>query len=279
MADAYICRRGGIGNEREVWIRAYSTEKALLADVPREQTIGVVTGTAITVFSIRPNTPVSVGRIEGGIWIKDNSSTWKSNYLQVINGTGNPPTYIPVFPSGCMQYISDAWKPKPAYFYKGGEWVKFSDEITYVYNAGTTSLSWSGTGTDTSSALVMETSHANYAGSYRSGGWKGSTGKITVPAVATNLCMKYSVSVTTGEFSSFTNTAFGLRSSDLTAYENGNTNFSAYASLSSGSNVTVSVPITTAMQGSSYYIGFHANTGSSNKEVVSKWTVSKIWFE
>ena len=274
MAKGFKC--GGGGNERAVWIQAYPTEAALLADVPRSQTIGVVTGTAITRCCIQPTVP---GSTEGWIWIKDNSPTWVSNHLQVINGTGNPPTNVPVFPSGCMQYINGAWKPKTAYFYKGGEWVKFSEEITYVYKVGTTSLSWSGTGTDTSSALIMETSHNNYGGNYRSGGWKGSTGKITVPAVATKLRMKYSVSVTTGAFSSFTNTAFGLRSSALSAYENGNTNFAAYTSLSSGSNVTVSVPITTAMQGSSYYIGFHANTGSSNKEVVSKWTVSQIWFE
>lgn len=274
MAKGFKC--GGGVNERAVWIQAYPTEKALLADVPRWQTIGVVTGTAITKVGIQPTVPSTT---EGLTWIKDNSSTWVSNYLQVINGTGNPPTYVPVFPSGCMQYINGAWKNKIAYFYKGGKWVQFSAEIAYVYNAGTTSLSWSGSGTDTSSALVMETSHANYSGSYRSGGWKGSTGKTTVPSWATKLCMKYSVSVTTGAFSSLTNTAFGLRSSALSSYENGNTNFSAYKSLSSGSNVTVSVPITTAMQGSSYYIGFHANTGSSNKEVISKWTVSKIWFE
>ena len=274
MAKGFKC--GGGVNERAVWIKAYPTEKALLADVPRPQTIGVVTGTAITKVGIQPTVPSTT---EGLTWIKDNSSTWVSNHLQVINGTGNPPTYVPVFPSGCMQYINGAWKTKIAYFYKGGEWVQFSAEIAYVYNAGTTSLSWSGSGTDTNSALVMETSHANYSGSYRSGGWKGSTGKTTVPSWATKLCMKYSVSVTTGAFSSLTNTAFGLRSSALSAYENGNTNFSAYKSLSSGSNVTVSVPITTAMQGSSYYIGFHANTGSSNKEVISKWTVSKIWFE
>ena len=123
MGTAFLHGNGGGGNERAVWIQAYPTEAALLADVPRSQTIGVVTGTAITRCCIQPTVP---GSTEGWIWIKDNSSTWVSNHLQVINGTGNPPTYVPVFPSGCMQYINGAWKNKIAYFYKGGKWVQFS---------------------------------------------------------------------------------------------------------------------------------------------------------
>ena len=276
MGNCFLHGNGGDGNERNIFVKAYASKNALLEDTPKSNTIGVVTSVNIYAMAIQPSVP---GKTEGNVWVKDNATAWQNPVIQTIASKSSPKIYVPVFPSGCMQYINGAWKTKIAYFYKGGTWEKFSDVIAYVYNAGTTSLSWSGSGTDTSSALVMETKHANYSGSYRSGGWKGSTGKTTVPSWATKLCMKYSVSVTTGSFSSLTNTAFGLRSSALSSYENGNTNFSAYKNLSSGSNVTVSVPITTAMQGSSYYIGFHANTGSYNNEVISKWTVSKIWFE
>lgn len=277
MADGYICRRGG-ANILNVFVKAYATEAELLADAPKENTIGVVTRTGITKFSIQPTTPP--GGATGNVWIIDKSSTWRSPYIQVISPKKvSPNTYVAVFPQGCMQYESDALVLKTAYLYQSGAWTKFSAAYTYAYKDGTTDLTWSGRGTDTSSALVMTTKKESFSGSYRSGGWKGSTGKMTVPYGASKLRMKYSVSVSTGSFSDLSVTAFGLRSTALSAYENGNTNFTAYAALTSGSTVFAMVPITSDMWGKSYYIGFHANTGSNNTEVVSKWTVNRIWFE
>lgn len=276
MADGYICRRGG-ANILNVFVKAYATKAKLLADTPKENTIGVVTSTGITKFSFQPTAPTGKA---GSVWIIDKAASWVSPYIQTLLGSKvTPPTYIPAFPQGCMQYESDAWVLKTAYLYQSGAWTKFSAEYTYAYKDGTTDLTWSGSGTDTSSALVMNTKKASYGGSYRSGGWKGATDKMMVPYGASKLLMKYSVSVSTGSFSDLSVTAFGLRSTALSACENGNTNFTAYAALTSGSTVFVAVPITSDMWGKSYYIGFHANTGSTNKEVVSTWTVSRIWFE
>lgn len=276
MADGYICRRGG-ANILNVFVKAYAKAAALLEDAPKENTIGVVTSTGITKSSFQPTTPPGTA---GSVWIIDKAASWISPYIQTILGSKvNPPTYIAAFPQGCMQYESDAWVLKTAYLYQSGAWTQFSAAYTYAYKDGTTDLTWSGSGTDTSSTLVMETSHANYAGSSRSGGWKGSTDKMMVPYGASKLRMKYSVSVSKGSFSDLSVTAFGLRSTALSSYENGNTNFTAYSALTSGSTVFATVPITTAMWGKSYYIGFHANTGSTNTEVVSTWTVNRIWFE
>ena len=60
-------------------------------------------------------------------------------------------------------------------------------------------------------------------------------------------------------------------------FEAGTDKFAAYVSMGAGTDVTVSVPITQAMEGNSYYVAVLAYTG--NTEINATVTISKIWIE
>ena len=275
MGTAFLHGNGGGGNERAVWIQAYPTEAALLADVPRSQTIGVVTGTAITRCCIQPTVP---GSTEGWIWIKDNSPTWVSNHLQVINGTGNPPTYVPVFPSGCMQYINGAWKNKIAYFYKGGKWVQFSSEIKYLYRNGETSITWTGTGTDTDTELLMEITHTIYNGGYGDYGRKYSSKPINMPTGFTKLSIKYYCTGTKQTEGTPTH-AFVLRTDLASGTWMSETNVVASVSIPYTTAETVAtMDVSGSLYGKDLYCGTYYN---SHKNVTNpkQYHIKEIWFE
>lgn len=138
---------------------------------------------------------------------------------------------------------------------------------------------WNGRGTDTDSALVMSVIHHDFSGNYRSAGWKFSTEAVTIPSGASVMKMTYS---TSGGFSSLTTRVFGFRTSAYSGggyydFEGGTDKFVAYVSMSAGTDVTVSVPITQAIEGNSYYVAILAYTG--NTEINATVTISKIWIE
>ena len=237
---------------------------------PKENTLWVNTETEISgwVFSAtEPKIPV-----EGTVWISTGtSSTVEFNALKK-NG-------IQIYPISAKQYISGAWAIVDAYLYNGSEWVQFSSTIVWIYDNGVTPFLWNGRGTDTDSALVMSVIHHDFSGSYRSAGWKFSTEAVTIPSGASVMKMTYS---TSGGFASLTTRVFGFRTSAYSGggyydFEGGTDKFAAYVSMGAGTDVTVSVPITQAMEGNSYYVAVLAYTG--NTEINATVTISKIWIE
>ncbi len=91
---------------------------------PKENTIWVNTGTAITgwVFSTEtPENPVS-----GMVWFRVSSASPVSfNALKENN--------ITVYPYQCYQYINGAYESKVAVSYINGDWVNW---VLYLYNQG-----------------------------------------------------------------------------------------------------------------------------------------------
>lgn len=93
---------------------AYATEEALLAEAPKENTIGVITETPMTGWVVDVNEPTAP--VNGVVWISTGTpSTVEFNALKK-NG-------IQVHPIYAKQYVSGAWVDKTAKSYQGGEWV------------------------------------------------------------------------------------------------------------------------------------------------------------
>lgn len=118
---------GGGGTSLNFDVKAYATEELLLAATPKENTIGIITTTAINgwVFSAtEPTEPV-----EGMVWITvGTSSTVEFNTLKK--------NAIQVYPLSAKQYVDGAWVDVPAYSYQGGEWVSWNTDLV-IFKAGT----------------------------------------------------------------------------------------------------------------------------------------------
>lgn len=119
---------GGGGAALNFDVKAYATEEALLADTPKENTIGIITTTAINGWVFSATEPAEP--VEGMVWISTGTtSTIEFNALKK-NG-------IQVCPLSVKQYISGAWVDVAAMSYQDGEWVNFTT-CNYLYNNGDT---------------------------------------------------------------------------------------------------------------------------------------------
>ena len=118
---------GGGGASLNFDVKAYATEEALLAAVPKENTIGVITQTAITSWAFSATEPAEP--VAGMVWISTgNGSGVAFNALKK--------NAIQVYPLSAKQYVDGAWVDVTAMSYQGGEWVQFSDVVTYLFNKG-----------------------------------------------------------------------------------------------------------------------------------------------
>lgn len=116
---------GGGGTSLNFDVKAYATEEALLADTPKENTIGIISNkiTGWLFSATEPESPT-----EGMVWISTGaSSTIEFNALKK-NG-------IQVYPLSAKQYVSGAWVDVTAMSYQGGEWVDWLPE-NYLYYEG-----------------------------------------------------------------------------------------------------------------------------------------------
>ena len=237
---------------------------------PKENTLWVNTQTEISGWVVSAEEP---GEPAGGmVWIEVGSVS-PAPFKALKKDS------VYVHPISCRQYQGGAWTNVDAYLYNGSEWARFSSAIVWIYDNGVTPFLWNGRGTDTDSALVMSVIHHDFSGSYRSAGWKFSTEAVTIPSGASVMKMTYS---TSGGFASLTTRVFGFRTSAYSGggyydFEAGTDKFAAYVSMGAGTDVTVSVPITQAMEGNSYYVAVLAYTG--NTEINATVTISKIWIE
>lgn len=104
-------------------IVTYATEEALLAATPTENTIGVVTDTAVTnyIFSMtEPETPS-----EGLLWIKTSNMPVATVNVLMDNA-------IVLGLVSCSQYVSGAWIKLEAHIYQSG-WTELK---RYLFNRG-----------------------------------------------------------------------------------------------------------------------------------------------
>ena len=144
MGNAFLHGSSG-GTSLNFKIIPYTTEEALLAATPAENTIGIITDTKITswIFAVsEPSEPA-----EGMLWIKTGDSSPVAFNALKKNG-------IMICPISAMQYVSGAWVSVTAKSYVGGSWVNW---ITYLYNNGDTcddvTGGWVGYSKKTSSGL------------------------------------------------------------------------------------------------------------------------------
>lgn len=114
----------GGGASLNFGVKAYSTESVLLAATPKENTIGIITTTAINGWEFAAVEPMEP--VEGMVWI----STGTSSPVQFNALKKNE---IAVYPLSVKQYVSGAWVDKTAKSYQGGKWV---DWIVWLYNKG-----------------------------------------------------------------------------------------------------------------------------------------------
>lgn len=114
---------GGGGASLNFAVKAYPSEAELLAAVPKENTIGIITASPVTDWFFNATEPEAAA---GRVWFKtDKSSPVAFNALKK-NG-------IQVNPTSAKQYLSGSWVEVTAKTRHGGAWV---DWIPYLYNAG-----------------------------------------------------------------------------------------------------------------------------------------------
>lgn len=105
-------------------VKAYPTEEALLADIPAENTVGVITENEIIGWYLTPSQPEGIS--EGEVWIRTSiSSPFEFNVL-------NENTLL-INPVSCYQFVDGSLVELSAKTYKEEKW---NDWVTYLYNKG-----------------------------------------------------------------------------------------------------------------------------------------------
>ena len=118
MATCFLYGNGsGGGSNLNFSVKTYASEEALLADAPKENTIGVVTDTAVPkwgIYAAEPEAPA-----EGEIFFT--VATESAGSFNALKKNA-----LTVYPTLCQQYVSGEWVRKIAYICKSGAWVQFS---------------------------------------------------------------------------------------------------------------------------------------------------------
>lgn len=114
---------GGSGLNFDV--KAY-TSVDLLPESSRENTIGVVTDTAITGWVMQAEQPAGV---EGMVWIEVAAASDVAFFA-------DRKQQVKLYPKSVKQYVGGAWSNMDAYVYQGGAWVQFSKEMFMLFDNG-----------------------------------------------------------------------------------------------------------------------------------------------
>lgn len=95
-------------------IKRYNTEEELLADAPKENTIGIISDVEINGYRFSAIEPESMN--EGEIWIKNGTESNVS--FSIVDG-------VTVYPISVKQYINSALVDVTAMSYQDDQWVKW----------------------------------------------------------------------------------------------------------------------------------------------------------
>lgn len=112
----------------------YATEAELLADTPKENTIGIITTNKITGWMFAAADPAEP--VEGMVYITTGKESDIAFNALKKNG-------IQVYPLSAKQYVTGAWVDVTAYSYQGGEWVEMQRKI-YLFEHGDECISVTG---------------------------------------------------------------------------------------------------------------------------------------
>ena len=107
-------------------IVSYATKSELLADTPKENTIGVITSIPITGYHFGTEEPSPAAA--GMVWITTGTSSQAAFNALKKNG-------IQVYPISAKQYVSGSWVDVTAKSYQNGEWVDWIRE-NVLYDTG-----------------------------------------------------------------------------------------------------------------------------------------------
>lgn len=116
---------GGGGASLNFDVKAYATNESLLAAAPKENTIGIITTTAISSWIFSVTQPAEAA--EGMVWISLGTSSevefnaLKKNALQV-------------YPMAASQYVGGVWGKVMAYSYQGGLWETWPEKLFWIEN-------------------------------------------------------------------------------------------------------------------------------------------------
>ena len=250
---------GGGGTSLNFDVKAYATEEALLADTPKENTIGIITTNKITGWMFAAADPAEP--VEGMVYIT--TGTESDIAFNALKKNG-----IMVYPLSAKQYVNGAWVDVTAMSYQGGEWRTNS---LYIYNNGSvTGYSFTcdddlnskeASITDKGTYLLLSAganSYAIFISSSKIDVTKYKTLKMTI----TDASMKIDAN----------RLWFGL-SSDKNVDGSGMSAKTAYAAFSGNKELSVDISSVTG----SMYVALHVGTPSSTGSFSAR--VTKIWFE
>ena len=117
---------GAGGGGLNIKVVAYASVPTLAA---AENTIGVVTDTAISGWVMQAEQPTGV---EGMVWIEVAAASDVAFYA-------DKKQRVKVYPASVMQLQADGWTSVDAYIYQGGKWVSFSSAFDgWLYYQGET---------------------------------------------------------------------------------------------------------------------------------------------
>lgn len=118
MGTAFLYGNGGGGgSDLNFSVKTYASEEALLAAAPKENTIGVVTDTAVPKWGFYAAAPEAPA--EGEIFFT--VATESAGSFNALKKNA-----LTVYPTLCQQSVSGELVRKAAYIYKDGAWVQFS---------------------------------------------------------------------------------------------------------------------------------------------------------
>ena len=134
-------------------IVSYATKSELLADTPKENTIGVITSIPITGYHFGTEEPSPAAA--GMVWITTGTSS-------AIEFNALKKNAIQVYPLSANQYVSGAWVDVTALSYQGAEWV---DWIITLYENGVEKVpfeAYTSNVTEDRSYLTIHPAHNNF---------------------------------------------------------------------------------------------------------------------
>lgn len=214
-------------------IVSYATESELLADTPKENTIGVITSIPITGYHFGTEEPSPAAA--GMVWIA--SGTSGNATLNALKKNG-----IQVNLISAKQYVDGAWSPKAASIFQNGEWIQFSYVRVYLFKSGEGALAELKTYRESKSTVTVgvDSIEINYS----------DTGEYYVVSVRTANKMhisgytSLSIEYTSSKRISSTYAAFGVTSTEITKADVGITWAAKTAITASSSRKTLTVDLT-----------------------------------
>lgn len=121
MSEGYII--GGGGSALNFKVIAVSSE-LLLPATAKENTIAVITDTAITAYVFAPAEPEAP--TDGTVWFAIGTSSFTSFNAIKKNS-------LWVYPTNCKQYVSGAWAQKTAYTWMREKWNVWKSPVKQLY--------------------------------------------------------------------------------------------------------------------------------------------------